>query len=169
MPSVSDPRPRVIGRIRTRHTSMEHTPVQAALNADDEGTIELDPRYAEALDGLSGFSHLWLLTWLADEAEPPEPELRQVPFLLRRTPRLIGTFATRSPKRPTPIGLSLVRLVAVEAATIRFRGVDMVDGTLLLDLKPYFADADVPDGEVRCGWLDTVTLEEGSTPASIEP
>jgi tRNA (Thr-GGU) A37 N-methylase len=45
----------------------------------------------------------------------------------------------------------------------------MVDGTLLLDLKPYFADVDVPDGEVRCGWMDTVTLEKGSTPASLEP
>jgi tRNA (Thr-GGU) A37 N-methylase len=62
-----------------------------------------------------------------------------------------------------------VRLVAVEGSTLRFRGVDMVDGTLLLDLKPYFPDVDVPDGEVRCGWMDTVTLEKGSTPASLEP
>jgi tRNA-Thr(GGU) m(6)t(6)A37 methyltransferase TsaA len=166
---VGTPRPRVIGRIRTSHTSFEDTPVQATLNMDEEGTVELEPRYAEALDGLSGFSHVWLLTWLAGDEQPPEPELRQVPFLLRRTPRLLGTFATRSPKRPTPIGLSLVRLVAVEGSTLRFRGVDMVDGTLLLDLKPYFADVDVPDGEVRCGWMDTVTLEKGSTPASLEP
>jgi tRNA-Thr(GGU) m(6)t(6)A37 methyltransferase TsaA len=139
------------------------------LNPDDEGTIDLDPRYVNALDGLSEFSHLWLLTWLADEGTPKEPELRQVPFLLRRTPRLIGILATRGPKRPTPIGLSLVRLVAIEEATVRFRGVDMLDGTPLLDIKPYVSRLDLPVGDVRCGWFDTVTFGEGSTPASLQP
>ena len=80
----------------------------------------------------------------------------------------MGTFATRSPKRPTPIGLSLVRLVAIDGTTIRFKGVDMVDGTLLLDLKPYVTRLDVADGDVRCGWFDTVALDGGSTPASLQ-
>ena len=167
---MSGPGPRVIGRIRTRHASFEHTPVQAALNPEEEGTIELDPRYLDALDGLSEFSHLWLLTWLApDEGQPPEPELRQVPFLLRRAPRRLGILATRGPKRPTPIGLSLVRLVAVDGTTIRFAGVDMLDATPLLDIKPYVARLDQPLGEVRCGWFDTVTFDEHITPASLLP
>jgi tRNA-Thr(GGU) m(6)t(6)A37 methyltransferase TsaA len=166
---VTNPRPRVIGRIRTRHTSFEHTPVQAALNPDDEGTIDLDRRYVDALDGLSEFSHLWLLTWLAEDDRPVEPDLQQVPFLLRRAPRLIGTLAMRGPKRPTPIGLSLVRLVAVEESTVRFRGVDMLDGTPLLDIKPYVSRLDLPAGDVRCGWYETVNFGDGITPASLQP
>lgn len=167
---MTSPSVRVIGRIRTRHASFEHTPVQSALNPDDEGAIELDARYVGALDGLDEFSHLWLFTWLAAlDAEPADPELRQVPFLLRRKPRLLGILATRGPRRPTPIGLSLVRLVAIEAGTIRFAGVDMLDGTPVIDVKPYVARFDQPPGPVRCGWFDTVTFAEGVTPASLQP
>jgi tRNA-Thr(GGU) m(6)t(6)A37 methyltransferase TsaA len=161
---------RVIGHIRTRHTSVEQTPVQAALNPQDEGSIALHPRYVDALEGLDGFSHLWLLTWLgALDTESADPELRQVPFLLRRTPRLLGVLATRGPRRPTPIGLSLVRLVAVQAATIRFSGVDMLDGTPLIDVKPYVARFDQPPGPIRSGWFDTVTFGDAITPASLQP
>ena len=129
---MSGPGPRVIGRIRTRHASFEHTPVQAALNPEEEeeGTIELDPRYLDAsmgsassaICGCSPGSH-------PTKANRPEPGLRQVPFLLRRAPRRLGILATRGPKRPTPIGLSLVRLGAVDGTTIRFAGVDMLGAT----------------------------------------
>jgi tRNA (adenine37-N6)-methyltransferase len=161
---------RVIGTVRTRYASFEQTPVQASLNPDDEGAIELNPRYVDGLDGLSEFTHLWLLTWLAElDAEPEEPELRRVPFLLRRTPRELGIFATRGPTHPTPIGLSLVRLVAIDGTTIRFAGVDMIDGTPLLDLKPYVTRLDEPSGDVRCGWFDTITIGDDITPASLRP
>src|SRR5262249_39835150 len=160
---------RFIGTIRTRHTDPTHTPVQSSLNKSDEGTIELDPRYSDALDGLAEFTHAWLLTWLAaTDGDPPVPALRQVPFLLRRRPRELGILATRGPRRPNPIGLSLVRLVAIEGATIRFTGVDMVDGTPLLDLKPYVDRLDRPAEPVRGGWFDSVPFDGPVTPAELE-
>ena len=79
----------------------------------------------------------------------------------------MGIFAMRGPRRPSPIGLSLVRIVAVTDAGLTFAGVDMVDGTPLLDLKPYVTAFDRPDGEVRCGWFDETDLPTGATPASL--
>jgi tRNA (adenine37-N6)-methyltransferase len=159
---------RVIGTIRTAHRAGEDTPVQAALNPDEEGTIELDHRYADGLDGLDGFSHLWLLTWLAPhDAEPPDPDLRQVPYLLGSEGRERGIFATRGPRRPNPIGLSLVRLIAIDDATIRFAGVDQVDGTALLDIKPYVVRFDQPDHPVHSGWFDTITYQGPVTPSTL--
>jgi len=161
---------RLIGTIRTRHTAFEDTPIQSALNPDDGGIVELDPRYRDAVDGLDEFSHLWLITWLGPlEDDPPPPSLRQVPFLLRRRPRQLGILATRGPRRPNPLGLSLVRLTGVDGTEIHFAGVDMVDGTALVDLKPYVSRFDQPAGAVRCGWLDTVTFDEHVTPASLGP
>ena len=170
--SAGDPRPavRFIGTVRTRHRDPRHTPVQAALNTDDRGTVELDARYVAALDGLQDFSHAWLVTWLGplEEAAEPPP-LRQVPFLLRGRPREVGILATRGPRRPSPLGLTLVRLTGVEGATIRFAGVDMVDGTPLVDLKPYVWRFDTPTGEVRGGWFDTVAVDDDITPARLQP
>jgi tRNA-Thr(GGU) m(6)t(6)A37 methyltransferase TsaA len=160
---------RVIGTIRTPYVTLDDTPVQAGLNPNDEGTIELDPRYAEGLHGLKEFTHAWLLTWLAPvDAEPPEPRLCQVPFLLRSKPRELGIFAMRGPRRPNPIGLSLVRLLEVDGATVRFAGVDMIDGTALLDLKPFAEQLDIPNGAIRSGWFDSVTFGEAITPAQLE-
>jgi tRNA (adenine37-N6)-methyltransferase len=131
--------------------------------------VELDPRYEDALDGLEEFSHLWLITWLGPLDEPaPEPALRQVPFLLRRQPRQLGILATRGPRRPNPLGLSLVRLLAIEGRTIHFAGVDMLDGTALVDVKPYASQLDRPTVEVRSGWFDTVTFDGKITPASLD-
>jgi tRNA (adenine37-N6)-methyltransferase len=166
---VIEPRLRVIGTIRTGYPEAEHTPVQASLNPEERGRIEVDGRYADALDGLEEFSHAWLLTWLGGAEESPAvPGLRQVPFLLRRRPRLLGIFATRGPRRPSPIGLSLVRLVGVDGTTIRFAGVDMVDGTPLLDLKPYVDRFDHPTEDVRCGWFETVSFDRRVTPAELD-
>jgi tRNA-Thr(GGU) m(6)t(6)A37 methyltransferase TsaA len=159
---------RIIGTIRTPYTSLDDTPVQAGLNPDGEGSIEFEPPYAEGLDGLEEFTHAWLLTWLAPlDADRPEPGLRQVPFLLRSKPRQFGIFAMRGPRRPNPIGLSLVRLLGVDGATVRFAGVDMVDGTSLLDLKPYAEQLDSPKGEVRSGWFDGVTFGDAITPSQL--
>ena len=166
---MSGPALRIIGTVRTPYATPEHTPVQAALNLEAEGIIEIAPAYRDALDGLEGFSHLWLLTWLGPaEGDAPEPSLRQVPFLLQAEGTEYGIFATRGPRRPSPLGLSLVRLLGVDGTTLRFAGVDLVDGTALVDIKPYFDDVDRPVGEVRCGWFDALDLEHGSTPASLQ-
>ena len=100
---------RTIGVIRTNHTTFDDTPVQASLNSDEVGVVELDPRYVDATDGLAGFSHAWLVTWLgpADGSEAALPDLRQVPFLLQRSGQQVGILAMRGPRRPNPIGLSL--------------------------------------------------------------
>jgi len=150
---------RPIGTIRTRYASFDDTPVQAALNVDEHGVIDLEAPYVDGLEGLGEFSHAWLVTWLGPaEGLAPEPAMRQVPFLLQRTGQEVGIFAMRGPWRPNPIGLSLVRLVGVESPRVTFAGVDMLDGTPLLDLKPYFREADTPIGDVQCGWYDSVDL-----------
>jgi tRNA (adenine37-N6)-methyltransferase len=160
---------RPIGVIHTRYTSFDDVPVQAALNGDEEGVIDVDPRYAEGLDDLADFSHAWLLTWLGptDGTARPEPSLRQVPFLLAATQRHVGIFAMRGPRRPNPIGLSLVRIVGVDSRQVSFAGVDVIDGTPLLDLKPYFSDADSPTGDLRCGWYESVDLGGPITPREL--
>jgi tRNA-Thr(GGU) m(6)t(6)A37 methyltransferase TsaA len=155
-----------IGVVRTARTELEHTPVQAAANRAEEGTIELDARYADGLAGLAGFDHAWLLSWL-DRPDGPAGELTQVPYLLRREGRRMGIFATRGPRRPNPIGLSLIQLLDVSGTTIRFAGVDLLDGTPVLDLKPYVTRFDRPPGEPACGWFDTVDVPDGVTPAEL--
>jgi tRNA (adenine37-N6)-methyltransferase len=163
-----------IGTVRTPYTAAEDTPIQAALNPEQEAVVELDPAYADALDGLDGFSHVWLVTWLdrphdgRTPATGPAPH-RVVPFLLRGTGRELGVLATRAPRRPNPIGLSLVRLLAVDGAHVRIRGVDLLDGTPVLDLKPWFPDADTPDEPVSGGWFDDVQLRDGLRPSDLGP
>ena len=124
-----------IGRIRTPFASLAACP----KNIGEQltlGKIELDPRYAAGLKDLSSFSHLYLLYWLN---QARRDLVQQVPAHLGR-PR--GTFALRSPVRPNPIGLAAVELVGVEAGALVVRSVDCVDGTPLLDIKPYFASID---------------------------
>jgi tRNA-Thr(GGU) m(6)t(6)A37 methyltransferase TsaA len=158
----------VIGHVRTARTSREHTPVQAALNRAEHGTLEIEEPYAEGVAGLEGFDYAWLLSWLHDHRDPREPvPMAQVPFLLRRTPREVGVFATRGPRRVNPVGLSLVRLAGIEGRTIRFAGVDLVDGTPVIDLKPYVPAFDRAPGEPRAGWLDEVPLPNGVTPSDL--
>jgi tRNA-Thr(GGU) m(6)t(6)A37 methyltransferase TsaA len=134
-----------IGVIRSPYTDIAGMPVQAAGAAGVVGTIELEPAYAPGLRDIEGFSHLILLYHLHLIREPA---LEVVPFLDTVSH---GVFATRSPKRPTPIGLSVVRLLAVEGTRLTIEGVDMVDGTPLLDLKPYVPAFDAVAAE-RTGW-----------------
>jgi tRNA-Thr(GGU) m(6)t(6)A37 methyltransferase TsaA len=160
---------RVIGVVRSGRANRADTPVQAALNRAEEAVLEVDPLYAEALDGLSGFDFAWLISWLGERGAPgPTPALRQVPFLLRREPREIGVFATRGPRRVNPLGLSLVQVVEVDGNRVRFAGVDLVDGTPIVDIKPYVSRFDRPDRDVRCGWLDGVEVPDGATPSSLD-
>jgi tRNA-Thr(GGU) m(6)t(6)A37 methyltransferase TsaA len=160
----------VIGVVRTAHMEPVTTPIQAALNRAEHGTIEIDDRYREGLEGLAEFDYAWLLTWLHRLTESGNPPpLRQVPFLLRAQQRQKGIFATRGPRRINPIGLSLIRLLDVTGLTVRFAGVDLVDGTPVVDLKPYVTRFDQPVGDPRCGWFDHVTISEGITPAQLTP
>jgi tRNA (adenine37-N6)-methyltransferase len=159
----------IIGVARTAHVITETTPVQAALNPDEEGTIEIFEPYLAGLGGLEDFDYAWLLTWLHHPHTAEEPQMRQVPFLLRPQKRQMGIFATRGPRRVNPLGLSLVRVVSVVGAAVCFAGVDLLDGTPVLDLKPYVTRFDRPAGEPRCGWFDTVPLPDGITPADLKP
>ncbi len=165
-PTTDSPLP-PIGVVRSRYRRTEDTPVQARLNPDADGVVEVDPAYAAGLADLAGFDFAWMLTWLHQPHDPSPPGLRQVPFLLRPTDREVGVFATRSPRRVNPIGLSLVEVVAVSGTGLEFRGVDVVDGTPVLDLKPYVRRFDDPGRPVRCGWFDEVELREGVRPADL--
>jgi len=157
-----------IGVLRTARGTTSQTPVQAQANLAEEGLAVLDPEWEPGLAGLADFTHVWLVTWLhRSEPCPPTPDgLRQRPYLRPEGPPM-GVFAMRGPRRPAPIGLSLVEVVAVEGSGVRFRGVDVVDGTPLLDLKPFFPEADTPRGTVRSGWFDEIEVPEAATPASL--
>jgi tRNA-Thr(GGU) m(6)t(6)A37 methyltransferase TsaA len=109
--------------------------------------LEVFPEYVDGLRDLDGFSHVILLTHL-HRSRPHR--LSVVPFL-DDEPR--GLFSTRAPSRPNPIGLSVVRLQAVEGPRVSIQDIDLLDGTPLLDIKPYVPAFDVGT-EVRLGWLD---------------
>jgi tRNA (adenine37-N6)-methyltransferase len=155
----------VIGVVRTSRHELETTPIQAGLNRSEHGTIEIAEPYRDGLDGLGGFDYAWLLSWLhrPRDREGPVP-LRQVPFLLRSQQRRMGIFATRTPRRVNPIGLSLIQVLEVTSDAVMFAGVDLVDGTPVIDLKPYVTRFDQPPGNPRCGWVDEISMTEGLTP-----
>ncbi len=160
-----------IGIVRSPYTDRLHTPVQSSLNTGVTAELHVHPRHRIALDGLDGFDHAWLLSWLGDPDDDAGRPLRNVPFLLRRAPQLIGAFASRTPTRPTPIGLHLVRVVDVDLATgvLSFAGVDLTDGTAVVDVKPYVPAFDRTPEVGRSGWYEQIDLLEGATPASLEP
>jgi tRNA-Thr(GGU) m(6)t(6)A37 methyltransferase TsaA len=121
-------------------------PLQSVA-ADEPGRIEIDPALEPGLRDLDGFSHLFVVSHL-HQAQPGK--LLVIPFL---DVEERGVFATRSPGHPNPIGLSVVRLVSVERATLHVRGLDLLDGTPVLDVKPYVPAFDRVDAE-RSGWLE---------------
>jgi len=160
----------VIGVVRTGHAELESTPIQAALNRAEHGTVEIAEPYLDGLAGLEGFDYAWLLTWLHHPRDRAGPvPLRQVPFLLRRQRRELGIFATRGPRRVNHIGLSLIQVLEVTGRSVVFAGVDLLDGTPVLDLKPYVTRFDRPPGQPRCGWFDQLTIGDGVTPAQLAP
>ena len=137
-----------IGTVRSPYDHLDGMPLQTAAAAEVEATVELDARVRGALRDLDGFSTLWLVVHLHRVAGWDE---EVVPFL--DDDRARGALATRSPRRPNPIGLSLVELLAVEPAALRIRGIDLLDGTPVLDVKPYVPLFDARD-DVRAGWFD---------------
>lgn len=135
-----------IGIVRSPFVQMEGMPLQTIAAQGVQGSIEIDPSLCEGLNDLESFSHLILLTHLH----------RMAGFALSVTPYLDdhphGIFATRSPRRPNPIGLSVVRLIAVEGYTLRIEDIDLLDGTPVLDIKPYIPAFDARETE-RIGWF----------------
>ncbi len=138
---------RPIGIIRTPFTRKQGTPIQGHLAPESSGTVEVFPEYADGLKDIEGFSHI-VLVYCFHKSEGYKLLAR--PFLddIER-----GVFAMRAPRRPNPIGLTAVRLVGREGNILRVSGVDMLDGTPLLDIKPYVPEFDHFD-DIRRGWLE---------------
>ncbi|MEO8198041.1 MAG: tRNA (N6-threonylcarbamoyladenosine(37)-N6)-methyltransferase TrmO [Thermoanaerobaculia bacterium] len=140
---------RPIGVVRSPFRTQDDVPKGLGARHDEEGQFEIFPEFAAGLVDIEGFSHLYVL-WIFDRAGEYE--------LLGRNPtdgRQHGVFATRSPRRPNPLALTVVELVGREGrdgATLHVRGVDMLDGSPIVDLKPYLSS--VPQEKLRRGWLD---------------
>lgn len=135
-----------IGTIHSPFKDIQGMPIQPTGAANVQGTIELLPELVEGLKDLEGFSHIILL-YHFHQAEGAR--LVVTPFM-DSSPH--GVFATRAPKRPNPIGLSVVRLVSIEGNILHIENVDILDGTPLLDIKPYVPEFDEHPAE-RIGWL----------------
>ena len=137
---------RPIGIIRSPYKETEGTPIQTTGAKGVGGTAEIVSECAEGLRDLEGFSHIILIYHFHLSKGY---SLTVKPFL-DDTPR--GVFATRAPKRPNAIGISVVRLVKIEGTTLHIEDVDIVDSTPLLDIKPYVPEFDAKEAE-RTGWL----------------
>ena len=138
---------RPIGTIRSPFEGVEKVPIQPAAASGIRGTVEVSAEFVDGLQDLSGFSHIILLYHFH---RVTEARLTVVPFL---DDRARGVFATRAPSRPNPIGLSIVRLLGIEGNVLQIENVDMVDGTPLLDIKPYVPEFD-HHAVQRTGWLE---------------
>lgn len=136
-----------IGIIHTPFANPSGMPIQPAGAMGTKGTVEVFEEFLPALDDIDGFSHIILLYHFH---RSQGFTLHVVPFM-DTAPR--GLFATRAPKRPNPIGLSVVELDRIEGSMLHVRNVDILDGTPLLDIKPYVPEFDAQT-EVRAGWLD---------------
>ena len=141
-----------IGLIRSEHTSAQQTPIQPNYAKGCKGRAVIFLEFAEGLRDLDGFSHIYLI-YQFHQAEPPKLIVK--PFLqdIER-----GVFSTRRPCRPNPIGLSILELVRREGNVLHLDGVDILDGTPLLDIKPYSAKFDRIE-TFRNGWQDEVDEE----------
>ncbi len=142
-----------IGAVQTPFTATSEIPKGPDAKHDADGVIEIDPAFEAGLQDIEGFSHLYVL-WAFHKAggydlvaHPPSDD------------RPHGVFATRSPQRPSPIGLTVVQLLGRDGRRLRVRGVDMLDGTPVLDIKPYLSS--IPAADLRRGWLDEAEARRG--------
>lgn len=151
-----------IGVIKTPFASAEGTPIQPLYGEGIEGRVVLFDRYEPALVDLDGFERIWVVYWI-DRAGPYHPQV--VPY---RDTGQHGLFATRSPCRPNPIGLSLVRLISRTGCELSIADVEMLDDTPLLDIKPYVPAFDCRPGS-RAGWFDRATADTRFADARFHP
>jgi tRNA (adenine37-N6)-methyltransferase len=137
--------PRAIGFVRSPYTESAAIPKGLGVTHDAEGVLEILPEFESGLKDVEGFSHLFVL-WVFDRSEGFDlvgaPPIDQKPH---------GVFATRSPRRPNPIGLTVVELLRRRGGSLDVRGVDMLDGTPILDIKPYMSS--IAMEKLRRGWL----------------
>ena len=137
--------PQPIGYVRSPYKNSREVPKGFGAKHEAEGVLEILPEFETGLSDVEGFSHL-LDLWVFDRSEG---------FVLLGIPptddRPHGVFATRSPRRPNPIGLTVVELLGREGGRLRVRGVDMLDGTPILDIKPYLSS--IPPDSLRRGWM----------------
>jgi tRNA (adenine37-N6)-methyltransferase len=135
-----------VGFIRSPYSETKQIPKGLGATHTMEGILEVQPEFENGLQDIEGFSHLMLI-WIFHQAEGYE--------LVGKTPtddRPHGVFSTRSPRRPNPLGLTTVELVRREGNLLHLRGVDMLNGTPVLDIKPYMSS--VPPDQLRRGWLE---------------
>lgn len=156
---MNDMRTLLVTPIGIAHTPFKEkadAPRQPAIARGVEATIELLPGrgFEDALSDIEQWTHLWLLFWFhlnndwRPKVTPPRSDIKR------------GLFSTRSPHRPNPIGISVVELVRVEGLTLHVRNIDLVDGTPIVDIKPYVAYTDAVDG--NAGWLDEDLKDPGA-------
>jgi len=138
-----------IGRVHSPWQQATGTPIQPCRAADAPGHVTIHPEFVPGLEGLAGFDRVWLIYWFDRAAAA---QMRVVPY---RDTEPHGLFATRAPARPNPVGMSCVRLLNIEGPILRLAEVDILDGTPLLDIKPYVPQYDNYPVQ-RCGWVDTV-------------
>ena len=142
-----------IAYVKSQYQETREIPKGPGAKHDAEGYIEVLPEFEAGLQDVEGFSHLFVI-WAFDRSEG---------YALVGTPptddRPHGVFATRSPRRPNPIGLTVVELLGREGARLRVRGLDMLDGTPVLDLKPYLSS--IPQEKLRRGWLAEAEARKG--------
>lgn len=145
-----------IGYVRSAYTDAGEIPKGLGAKHEAEGTLEILPDFEPGLLDIEGFSHLYVI-WAFDRSEgctlvvtPPSDD------------RPHGVFATRSPRRPNPIGVTVVQLMSREGPVLGVRGIDMLDGTPVLDIKPYLSN--VPQQQLRRGWLAEAEARAGAKP-----
>jgi len=137
--------PKPIGYVRSPYTDTKAIPKGLGVKHDEKGVLEILPEYEPGLADIEGFSHLFVI-WAFDRSEGYE--------LFGPSPaddRPHGVFATRSPRRPNPIALTVVELLSRDGPKLHVHGVDMLDGTPILDIKPYMSS--IPAEQLRRGWL----------------
>ena len=149
---------RPIGYVRSPYTHTKEIPKGLGAKHEAEGILDILPEFSLGLTDIEGFSHLFVV-WAFDRSEG---------FQLLGTPPIDnqphGVFATRSPRRPNPIGLTVVQLLQRNDAKLNVRGVDMLDGTPILDIKPYLSS--VPPERLRRGWLAEAEARSGEANAT---
>jgi xanthine dehydrogenase accessory factor len=168
---------RPVGYVRTDYREASDVPIQTAHNPDARGLLVVFDEFASGLADLAGFDYAFLLSYMdraPDIADDCDEVLRPVPFLLQSSGQRRGVFATRYPIRPNRLTLSLVRVDQVDGSQVRFSGVDLLDRTPVVDVKPWVTGFDVPPGAaltdpVACGWYDELASEPvaASTPSPL--
>ncbi len=138
-----------IGIIHSPFKKSGDAPIQPVFTKETEGRVEVFPEFAEGLADLEGFSHIYLIYYFHLQQEV---RLKVVPFM---DDQLRGVFATRAPRRPNHLGFSLVELIKIEKNILHVKGLDALDGSPLLDIKPFIARFDKRDN-VKSGWQDNI-------------